>query len=148
MVGAMSGPGLSVAARHAEVVGFAGLRQITGAPAGTFTLSSAAETAQRVDQVRAGADGRPYRSDVLLQQVVIGRDPEAAAAEIAASGSNLTVEQLLDTPFVLLARDAGQAATELRRRQEVYGFDSVTTHQPNLEALGEVITAHRASGTT
>ena len=88
MVGAMSGPGLSVAARHAEVVGFAGLRQITGAPAGTFTLSSAAETAQRVDQVRAGADGRPYRSDVLLQRVVIGRDPEAAAAEIAASGSN------------------------------------------------------------
>jgi len=148
MVGAMSGPGLSVAARHAEVVGFAGLRQITGAPAGTFTLSSAAETAQRVDQVRAGADGRPYRSDVLLQQVVIGRDPEAAAAEIAASGSNLTVEQLLDTPFVLLARDADQAATELRRRQEVYGFDSVTTHQPNLEALGEVITAHRARGTT
>jgi len=87
MVGAMSGPGLSVAARHAEVVGFAGLRQITGAPGGTFTLSSAAETAQRVDQVRAGADGRPYRSDVLLQRVVIGRDPEAAAAEIAASGS-------------------------------------------------------------
>jgi len=34
---------------------------------------------------------------------------------------------------------------ELRRRQQMYGFDSVTTHQPNLEALGEVISACRAA---
>jgi hypothetical protein len=34
---------------------------------------------------------------------------------------------------------------ELRRRQQMYGFDSVTTHQPNLEALGEVIAACRAA---
>lgn len=57
------------------------------------------------------------------------------------------MEQLLDTPFVLLARDAQQAATELVRRQQTYGFDSVTTHQSNLDALGHVIAAYRASGT-
>ncbi len=68
----MSSPGLSVAARHAEVVGFAGLRQFTrAAAAGTFTLSSAAETGQRVDQVREAAGDRPYRCDVLLQRVVL-----------------------------------------------------------------------------
>jgi len=149
MVGAMSGPGLSVAARHAEVVGFAGLRQVTGAAAGTFTLSSAAETGQRVDQVREAAGDRPYRCDVLLQRVVLGQAPEDAAAETAASApGRLSVEQLLDTPFVLLAEDAGQAVQELRRRQQVYGFDSVTTHQPNLEALGEVIAVHRAGDTS
>ncbi|HSZ30563.1 MAG TPA: TIGR03621 family F420-dependent LLM class oxidoreductase [Pseudonocardiaceae bacterium] len=114
MVGAMSNPALSVAARHAEMVGFAGLRQVKGAPAGTFTVCSAAETATRVDEVRRQAGGRPYRSDVLLQRVVIGRDPEDAAAEIVASASGrLTVEQLLDTPFVLLAQDVSQAVKEL-----------------------------------
>lgn len=83
---------------------------------------------------------------MLLQRVVIGRDPADAAAEIAAGADGqLTVEQLLDTPFVLLAQDVGQAVAELRRRQRVYGFDSVTTHQPHLEALGEVIAAHRAA---
>lgn len=149
LVGAMSGPALSVAARHAQIVGFAGLRHVKGAPAGTFTVCSAAETATRVDEVRRQAGGRPYRSDVLLQRVVIGRDPEDAAAEIAASvGGHLTVEQLLDTPFVLLAQDVSHAVAELRRRQQVYGFDSVTTHQPNLEALGEVIAAHRATDTS
>ncbi len=146
MVGAMSSAGLSVAARHAEVVGFSGGRQVKGAPAGTLTLCSAAETAKRVGEVRRQANGRPYRSDVLLQWVAVGRDPEDAAAEIAASlAGRLTVEQLLDTPFVLLAQNVHQAVQELRRRQQVYGFDSVTTHQPNLEALGEVIAAHRAA---
>lgn len=122
MVGAMSGPGLSVAARHADIVGFAGLRQIRGSPAGTFTVYSSAETAARVEQVRQAAGARSYRSDVLLQAVVIGRDPEDAAARIAASAPGLTVEQLLDTPFVLLAggssRDgAATASTSVRLRQ-------------------------------
>jgi probable F420-dependent oxidoreductase len=143
LVGAMSNPALSVAARHAEIIGFSGLRHVQGTPAGTFTVFSAAETAQRVDEVRRQAGGRPYRSDALLAWVVIGRDPEQAAAEIAAAASgHLTVAQLLDTPFALLAQDVGHAVAELRRRQQVYGFDSVTTRQPNLEALGEVIAAY------
>lgn len=137
-----------MAARHADVVGFAGLRQVPGAAAGTFTLSSDAETQERVDQVRREAAGRAYRCDVLLQAVVVGQDPAAAAAQIAATApDHLTVEQLLDTPFVLLARDAEHAATELRRRRQTYGFDSVTTHQSNLDALGHVIAAYRAGGT-
>lgn len=80
---------------------------------------------------------------MLLQAVVIGADPVESAGQIAASASGVTVEQLLDTPFALLAHDAAAAADELRRRQELYGFDSVTTHQPNLGALGQVIEAYR-----
>jgi probable F420-dependent oxidoreductase len=139
MVGAMSERGLRVAARHADVVCFAGLRQVAGAPPGTFTVASADETAMRVEQVGCEAGARPYRSDVLLQRIVLGREPRAAAEEMAASAPSLSAEQLLDSPFVLLARDAAQAADVLLERHEVYGFDSFTTHQPFLEALGEVI---------
>jgi hypothetical protein len=109
---------------------------------------SAAETARRVEQVRRAAGGRPYRSDALLQAVVIGPDPEQAAAQIVASAPGVTAQQVLDTPFALLAPDADRAAAELRRRCETYGFDSVTTHQPSLEALGQVIAAYRAAGTS
>ncbi len=143
VVGAMSRQGLALAARHADVVAFAGLRQITGAPPGTFTLCSAAETADRVHHVRREAGDRPYRSDVLLQKVVIDRDPEEAAAEVVAAAPGLTVEQVLDTPFALFARDASDAAAELRRRREVYGFDGVTTHQPEMAALADVMAAYR-----
>ena len=144
MIGAMSRAGLAVAARHAEVIGFAGLRQVPGAAPGTFTLSSPAEAAERVGQVRQQAGGRPYRSDVLLQVVALGPKPEEAAAQVAASVPGLTVEQLLDSPFVLFSHTAEQAAEELRRRHEVYNFDSVTTHQPHLEALAELMAAYRA----
>src|SRR5215472_7676712 len=143
MVGAMSGPGLEVAVRHADVIGFSGLRQVAGAPPGTFRLSSAAETADRVAEVRRLAGGRSYRSDALLQHVVVGKNPQQAAAEMAAAVPRLSIEEIVDSPFVLYAEDAGQAAAELRRRREVYGFDSVTVHQPSMEALGQVIAADR-----
>lgn len=145
MIGAMSAAGLSVAARHAEIVGFAGLRQVAHRPPGVFTLCSAAETRQRVDQVRAQAAGRRYLSEVLLQAVVIGQDPEQTARQWAAEGPGTTAEQVLDSPFVLLADDAAHAAAELRHRQDLYGFDLVTTHQPSLEPLGQVIAAYRAA---
>lgn len=143
LVGAMSGAGLSVAARHADIVGFSGVRRT---PGGGVTLSSAAETEQRVHDVRRWADGRPYRSDVLLQAVVVDREPAEAAADIVGRAPGLTVEQLLDSPFVLLAGDAARAAAELRRRRDLYGVDSVTTHQASMEALGAVIAAHRGAG--
>jgi hypothetical protein len=80
---------------------------------------------------------------VLLQKVLIGPDPEEVAAEIAASTPGLTAEHILDTPFALFARDADAGAEEIRRRHQLYGFDSVTTHQPEMEALGDVMAAYR-----
>ncbi len=64
----------------------------------------------------------------------------------ASAPDRLSVEQLLDTLFDLFARDADEAATELQRRHQVYGFDCFTTHQPYLEALGQVIAAYRSTG--
>src|SRR5262245_10608481 len=95
MVAAMSAQGLGIAARHAEVIGFAGLRQVRGERLGTLTLVSAAETAERVVQVREQAAGRQYRSDVLLQHVVVGQSPAESAGEMAAYVPGLTVGQVL-----------------------------------------------------
>jgi probable F420-dependent oxidoreductase len=144
MIAAMSRPGLEVAGRHADIVGFAGLKQVPGREPGAFTLSSSAETADRVDWVRSVAGERSYRSDVLLQAVAFDADPERNAGEWAGDSPFLSARQVLDSPFVLFAPDADQAAQELRRRYEKYGFDSVTTHQPSMEALGQVIAAYRA----
>ncbi len=140
MVGAMSTAGLAIAAKHADVVGFSGLRQVKGEAPGTFTFVTAEETAQRVSEVRAQAGGRSYRSDALLQVVAIGLQATDAAAEFAAMAPDrFSVDMLLETPFALFARTPEEAAAELRRRHEVYGFDCFTTHQPSMEALGQVI---------
>lgn len=145
IVGAMSRAGLDVAARLADVVAFAGMKQLPSARPGTFTLASSDEARARVEEVRRLAAGRAYRSDVLLQVVDVSRDPMESAAELAAGIPTMSAADILDSPFVLLAADPGEAAEELRRRQEVYGFDEVTTHAHNLEPLGEVIAAYRSS---
>ena len=98
-VGAMTSPGLPVAAEHADIVAFSGL------------------------------------------VIRLGSDPPTLAEDLAAEWGAISPEQLLDTPFVLLARDPSHAAEILHQRREQFGFDSVITHQPNLEALGQVIAA-------
>ena len=140
-VGAMTSAGLSVAARHGDIVAFAGLLPIPGASPGRFTVASSAQTQQRVREVREQAAGRDYRSDALLQVVRLEADPQAAAEKLAAEWGDISAERLLDTPFVLIARDASHAAEILAQRHEQFGFDSFTTHQPNLDALGDVIAA-------
>ena len=143
VVGAMSSPGLQVAARHADVIAFSGLLPVRRAPAGTFTLASAQPTRARGVEVRRVAAGRAYRSDALLQAIVIGKDPAAAAARLAEPFETVSAEQLLHSPFVLLARDRSNAAEIIAERREHFGFDSFVTHEPFLDELGSLIAAQR-----
>jgi hypothetical protein len=78
-----------------------------------------------------------------MQQVVVGPGWREAAAQMVAAAPQLSVDEVVDSPFVLYAQDADRGAAELAVRHERYGFDSYTTHQPSMEALGEVIAAYR-----
>ncbi len=150
-IAAMSPRGLAVAARHGDVVGLAGAVQLPGRPAGTFGLATSAQTDERVAEVQAARAGRghpPATFDVLLQMVSIGRDPqeraEALAGGWAAEGEDVTAADLLDTPFLLLARTAEDAAAELERRTLRWRVSSWCTHAPSGAALARVAAACRA----
>ena len=68
--------------------GSPGAVQVPGRRAGTFTLTDAATTDERVGLVRevAAAHGRDPELDVLLQQVVLDADPEETAAAAVPGG--------------------------------------------------------------
>jgi probable F420-dependent oxidoreductase len=151
MVAAMGERGLRVAARHADVVGLAGLASVPGQPAGTFTLAGSATTDARVELVRsvAAEAGRAPVLDALLQVVVVDRDPEEVAAEMVGEAREagqdwFGTELLLDSPFVLLAESPRAAADELARRAERWGVTSWSTHSPSAAALTAVARAYRA----
>jgi probable F420-dependent oxidoreductase len=132
---------LSVAARHADIIGIAGVYQIPGKPPGTFRLGTAAETDDRVRFVRerAGerADGVEWH--LLVQMVVPTDDRRAAAAELLSRfGSDMTVDDALETPFLLIGTVA-QMAEQLRASRERYGFSYVTVHEPYYEAFEPVV---------
>jgi probable F420-dependent oxidoreductase len=137
-IGAMSRRGLAVAANHADIISFAGLRQQQARPPDAFTVATSEQTDGLVAYVNDLRSERPYEADMLLQAVQIDIDPDQAASELAARVPGLDPQRLLDSPFVLLARDAHEGAARLQRRSERWGFTSVTAFWPSIDALQRV----------
>jgi probable F420-dependent oxidoreductase len=132
---------LSVAARYADIIGVAGVYQVKGKPPGTFRLGTAAETDERVRYVReqAGERAADVEWHLLVQAVVPTDDRRAAAAGLLSTvGSEMTVEEALETPFLLIGTHA-QMAEQLRASRERYGFSYITVHDPYYEAFEPVV---------
>jgi probable F420-dependent oxidoreductase len=139
LVGAMSRDGLTVAAKQADIVGFSALRHARGQPPGTLTAATAEETDEFVALVREQANGRRFESDVLLQTVELGRDPLAAARRaVEREYEGIDPVVLAESPCALFARSAAEAAAELERRRERWGFTSFTTFWPSVDAITQV----------
>jgi probable F420-dependent oxidoreductase len=140
LVGAMSRDGLSVAADHADIVGFSALRHARGHAPGTLTAATARETDELVAHVRSRASGRRFESDVLLQAVELGRDPLPAARAAVEREQFESIDPLVlaESPCALFARTAAEAATELERRRARWGLTSVTTFWDSADALALV----------
>jgi probable F420-dependent oxidoreductase len=141
LVGGTGDRVLSVAARYADIIGVAGLYQMPGKPPGTFRLGTAAEADERVRFVREQAGERA--ADVewhLLVQMVLPTDDRRAAAEdlLGRFGSEMTVDEALETPFLLIGTPA-QMAEQLRASRERYGFSYITVHEPHYEAFEPVV---------
>jgi probable F420-dependent oxidoreductase len=145
VVGGWGTATLALAARRADVVALAGLVQVPGQAAGPFRLATFAETDHRIAELRGLiAEHRdPTRPapvlDALLQQVVVDRPPEQAAAELAAAfEGRFSVADLLDSPFLLLAAGPAEGAAELARRRERWGITSWMVHDWGAAGLAAV----------
>jgi probable F420-dependent oxidoreductase len=137
---------LSIAARYADIVGIAGAYQVPGKPPGTFRLGTAAEADERVRFVREQAGERADAVEWhLLVQMVLPTDDRRAAAEdvINRFDSEMTVDEALETPFLLIGTVA-QMAEQLRASRERYGFSYITVHEPFCEAFEPVVELMRS----
>ncbi len=115
--------------------------QAPGQPPGTFFLQSAAQTDERVAYIRAQAGDRADDLELhaLIQMVVVTPDRRAAAEQVLAEDDlNLTVDEVLETPFLLFGTVA-EIAAQLEERRERFGFSYLTVHAPYMAALAPVI---------
>jgi probable F420-dependent oxidoreductase len=132
---------LALAAQRADTVALGGLIQAPGQPPGTFTLQSAAQADERVAYIRAQAGNRAddLELHVLVQMVVVTPDRRAAAEKIAAEDDlNLTPDEVLETPFLLIGT-VPEIAAQLEERRDRFGFSYLTVHDPYMAALAPVI---------
>lgn len=132
---------LELAAEHAGIAGFAGLRQAPGEPPGTFHLASAAELDERVAFFagHAGERDSGIERNMLVQHVEITDDPDAVLEHWAAQIPylNLGLADLRDAPQLLIGTHERIIET-LRARRERYGFSYVTVFEPFMETFAPI----------
>lgn len=143
---------LRVAAEHADIVGLTGVALAGDGTDARVTHFTAAGLQDRVNYVRraAGTRASALRFQVLVQRVVLTADRRAAAEDFTAWVPGATVDDILDSPFLLLGT-AAQIAEQLRERSQRFGIDTWTVlglrpdvDQP-LDALAPIVEAVRSS---
>ncbi|RSM91857.1 TIGR03621 family F420-dependent LLM class oxidoreductase [Kibdelosporangium aridum] len=138
MVGGNGDRVLRLAAEHGDIVAFAGLKAVPDTtPPLEFITSE--ELDERVEFVRAAADGRDYESNLLIQSVVVTDDRRGAAQEqIRRFGLDVSADFLLDVP-ALLVGTYEEIAEQLRAQRDRFGISYFTVLEPSFEAFGPVI---------
>lgn len=148
LVGGTGDRVLRIAADTADSIGIAGIRQIPGHPPATFRICTAEETDERVRFARENAGPRADQVEwqVLVQAVVPSEDRRTTAAELLPRfGGTMTVDELLETPFLLIGT-VEQMAEQVRRNRERFGFTHWTVHAPHVEAFAPVLHRLRQAG--
>ncbi|GLW35980.1 LLM class F420-dependent oxidoreductase [Actinoplanes regularis] len=136
---------LTLAAEQADIVAVTGIYQVKGEKPGTSRLGTAAEAEERVRfvQKQAGARADEIEWNILVQRVVQTTDRRAAAESLAAQFTfDMAVDEVLETPFLLIGT-VDEMAEQVLRNRERFGFSYYTVHDPHLEAFAPVIEALR-----
>jgi len=137
---------LSLAAREADIVGFAGLRHRKGGTEVDISGFKAGAVDERVAWVRSEAGARfdDLELNVLTQRVVVTDDREQAAADLSAQWSVLSPAEVLEAPFVLLGT-VDQIVETLQARRERWGFSYYVIWDTLAESMAPVVA--RLNGT-
>jgi probable F420-dependent oxidoreductase len=125
---------LSLAAKQADIVGFAGLKQAPGKPPGSFDLTTADELAERVAFVRERA-ARELEFNMLIQHVVAREDPRA---ELDSWVPGYTADDLLAAPQIF-AGPVARIAEQVQHHRERFGFTYFTVFESAMAAFAPVM---------
>ena len=130
---------LSIAARHADIVGVhvvlgdEGVRRLDG-----VTLTDAA-VAERIGWIRAAAAERwsSLELQVLVYLVALDRSPDDVGAE-ARARLGIGPDQVTSSPHVL-AGSLDEIIERLQERRERFGLSYVTANWSNVDAMAKVV---------
>lgn len=133
---------LSLAARHADVVGFVGVSPdrsgLTARPT-HLTRDGLDRLSALVDSAAQGR-AAPVRRSVLVQQVTITDDRRSAAAEVQSWLPGAEIEDLLDSPYLLLGT-VSHLHEQLLELRERWGIAEVVVLGSSLGAMEQVLGA-------
>ncbi|MFF7975011.1 TIGR03621 family F420-dependent LLM class oxidoreductase [Streptomyces sp. NPDC007905] len=138
LIGANGDRMLRLTAEHADIAAFTGARP--GRATGTLEPLTAEELDERVTRYRASAAGRaePAELNLLLQLVAVTDDPEPVLEPLLERQPQLTLEQALALPIVLVG-PLDDVVARVRAQREQFGFSYLTVLEPYMEAFAPVM---------
>ncbi|MDV9172056.1 LLM class F420-dependent oxidoreductase [Streptomyces sp. W16] len=131
---------LRLTAEHADIAAFTGASLEPGSTTGKLAPVDAAEFGQRVGRYREFAAGRgePAELNLLIQLVAVTDDPAGALRPLLERRPDLTLEQVLDLP-VMLVGTLDHITARVRALRDRYGFSYLTVLEPYMEAFAPVV---------
>jgi probable F420-dependent oxidoreductase len=132
---------LTLAAREADIVGFSGITfRNGGAAAPDLSAWRASGVDERVRLVREAAGDRYRHLELngLVQRVVVTEDCRAADEELAARWPQLSADEILQSPYVLIGT-VEQMVEALQARRERWGISYYVVHEPYLDDFAPVV---------
>jgi len=131
---------LRLTAEHADIAAFTGARLVPGDTEGKLAPVDSAEFGQRVARYQEFAADRaePAELNLLIQLVAVTDDPASALRPLLERRPDLTLEQVLDLP-VMLVGTLAEITAKLRALRDRYGFSYLTVLEPYIEAFAPVV---------
>lgn len=132
---------VGLAAERADIASFGGRLQVPGQPPATLRLATAEEAEDQVRYFASKAGDREpqiERNAFILGVEVTDDRRKAAENALEDFGAYLTVEQMLECPFLFLGTEE-QIARQIIEARERYGFSYFTVQRPHMELLGPII---------
>ena len=131
---------LALAAAEADVVGLSGITFRRGGTEPDLTAFRAAAVDERVRHLREAAGVRFERLELsaLVQRVIVTDDRRAGAEELARRWPALGVDDILDSPFLLLGT-LDEIAGQLVARRARWGISSYVIFEPALDAFASIV---------
>jgi probable F420-dependent oxidoreductase len=130
---------LELAGREADIVSFLGFSHRRGGRAFDLGAFGAEGTAERIRIVRQAAGSRfgELELNAVVQRVVVTDNSRSAAADLAHE-EELSVEEVLDSPYLLVG-SVDAIADGLRARHERHGFTYWVVPEGVMDAFAPVI---------
>ncbi|MFE2265162.1 LLM class F420-dependent oxidoreductase [Streptomyces griseosporeus] len=135
---------LRLTAEHADIAAFVGAYPVPGSTTGKLAPVTADRLEERVARYRqlAARRARPAELNLLIQQVTVTGDREAALRPLLERQPDLTLEQALELPIFLTGTEEEIVERVLAQRKR-YGFTYLTVLEPSMEAFAPVMAALR-----
>lgn len=138
LIGANGDRMLRLTAEHADIAAFTGARP--GRAPGTLEPLTAGELDERVARYRDHASGRAEEAELnlLIQIVAVTDDPEPVLGPLLERRPQLTLEEALALPIVLVG-PLDHLVDRVRAQRERFGFSYLTVLEPSMEAFAPVL---------